>query len=316
MSSSAPIHAGRLSELLDAATTRLAMASADLATLQNLVPQLAAALTDTAEHPPDPHTVTAGLLRDVLEGRTGIEPLAARLGRPGGSWFLTVLTRTGRGAGEPISPPVSPGTAAALAATLRSGASATPLAGEPEGDLVVIAPYTGAADAVRLAERMRARFAARLGRQLVGCVSEAFTAPADAAVLCRTLRRAVAGFAGSSPDPGAPKVVTADRLRPRLVLAELAEYAQGRATLDDGPLKILRGHDDERGTDFVGSLLAYFDAGCDVTEAAKRLHVHRNTLRYRLQRIEELSGASLSAPLERFTLELQVRVHSITAGTI
>jgi DNA-binding PucR family transcriptional regulator len=48
-----------------------------------------------------------------------------------------------------------------------------------------------------------------------------------------------------------------------------------------------------------------------VTEAAKRLHVHRNTLRYRLQRIEEVSGTSLSAPLERFTLELQVRLHFV-----
>lgn len=302
--------------------------------------------------PADAGTVTAGLLRDLLEDRGGMDTLADRLGRPGGGWFLTVLTdavpiptraraapslqlRPAMRAQRP-TPPLSPGSVAALAGLLRSGATATPL----DGDVVVLAPYTGAGDAVRLAERMRARFSARLGRELVGCVSEPFAAPAvgtstDAAVLCRNLRRAISLLDGApaqgsaAPAPAqdsavpaataaaattvpAPKVLTSAQLRPQLMLAELTELAGERASLNGGPLEILRRHDAARGSDFLGSLLAYFDAGRDVTEAAKRIHVHRNTLRYRLRRVEELSAVSLADPLERFTLELQVRLHFVS----
>jgi DNA-binding PucR family transcriptional regulator len=55
--------------------------------------------------------------------------------------------------------------------------------------------------------------------------------------------------------------------------------------------------------------LAYFDAGCDLTVAAKRLCIHRNTLRYRLQRIEALCAVSLDDAVSRFIVELQVRLH-------
>ena len=64
----------------------------------------------------------------------------------------------------------------------------------------------------------------------------------------------------------------------------------------------------------LASLLAWFDAGRDVSEAARRLRLHRNTLRYRLQRIEARSGISLDDPVQRFTVELQVRLLALGAG--
>jgi sugar diacid utilization regulator len=261
---------------------------------------------DVTEPVDDPHAETAALLADALRGSGGIESVVAGLGRPGGSWFLAVLTSNDR-----VTSP-SATMVARLAGLLRSGASATVL----DRDIVVLAPYTGAADALRLAERLRARFATRLERELVGCVSEAFSAPADPSALCRAARRAASLLAAAKDaDPAAPKVVTAAQLRPQLALAELAEVAGGWSSLHGGPLKILRKHDTDRGSDFLSSVLAYFDAGCDITEAAKRLHVHRNTLRYRLKRIEELAGVDFGAPLERFTLELQVRLHFVTLQT-
>jgi DNA-binding PucR family transcriptional regulator len=44
-----------------------------------------------------------------------------------------------------------------------------------------------------------------------------------------------------------------------------------------------------------------------VPVAAERLHVHRNTFRYRLRRIEELAGIDLDDPDERLVAELQLR---------
>jgi sugar diacid utilization regulator len=52
----------------------------------------------------------------------------------------------------------------------------------------------------------------------------------------------------------------------------------------------------------------YFDAGGNLEEAARRLHVHVSTLRYRLGRITELTGVNLRDP--RATLDLQVALRA------
>lgn len=44
------------------------------------------------------------------------------------------------------------------------------------------------------------------------------------------------------------------------------------------------------------TVAVWCDSGGSVTSAAERLHCHRNTVRYRLKRVEELTGRSLSAP--------------------
>jgi len=44
-------------------------------------------------------------------------------------------------------------------------------------------------------------------------------------------------------------------------------------------------------------LRAYFECGLHVERAAERLFVHPNTMRYRLARFEELTGAGLRDPV-------------------
>jgi ligand-binding sensor protein/sugar diacid utilization regulator/GAF domain-containing protein len=53
----------------------------------------------------------------------------------------------------------------------------------------------------------------------------------------------------------------------------------------------------------------YFDTGGNLEEAARRLHVHVSTLRYRLGRITELTGVNLRDP--RATLDLQVALRAV-----
>ncbi|WP_443072449.1 helix-turn-helix domain-containing protein [Streptomyces sp. NBC_01485] len=53
---------------------------------------------------------------------------------------------------------------------------------------------------------------------------------------------------------------------------------------------------------------AYLDAGGDVPEAARRLVVHANTLRYRLGRVRERYGVDLDDPDTRLLLTLAVRM--------
>jgi DNA-binding PucR family transcriptional regulator len=54
------------------------------------------------------------------------------------------------------------------------------------------------------------------------------------------------------------------------------------------------------------TLRAYFDAGEVATEAARRLHVSVRTVTYRLARVTQLSGYSVSRPDERFSLHAAV----------
>jgi sugar diacid utilization regulator len=54
------------------------------------------------------------------------------------------------------------------------------------------------------------------------------------------------------------------------------------------------------------TLRAYFDAGEVATEAARRLHVSVRTVTYRLARVAQLSGHSVSHPDQRFALHAAV----------
>jgi sugar diacid utilization regulator len=60
------------------------------------------------------------------------------------------------------------------------------------------------------------------------------------------------------------------------------------------------------------TLDTYLDAAGNVQESAKRLHVHRATLYYRLSRIEELTGMSLADGQDRLALHLGVKLARMT----
>ena len=62
------------------------------------------------------------------------------------------------------------------------------------------------------------------------------------------------------------------------------------------------------GTAYIPVLRAYFDSFGDYTAAAASLHVHPNTLRYRLGRVQEIAGIRLDDPEERLALMLLLRL--------
>ena len=65
--------------------------------------------------------------------------------------------------------------------------------------------------------------------------------------------------------------------------------------------------DRDRGTDLVASLRAFLDSGGRWQETADALHVHINTLRHRMKRVEELTGRSLASTADRVDLFLALR---------
>lgn len=58
-------------------------------------------------------------------------------------------------------------------------------------------------------------------------------------------------------------------------------------------LEILEKYDSDHTADFALTLKAYINNLCNTTETAKQLNIHRNTLLYRISKIEEITGASI-----------------------
>ena len=78
------------------------------------------------------------------------------------------------------------------------------------------------------------------------------------------------------------------------LIARSPDLSERIATLVLGPVLAL--DRDERDV-LLGSLMAWIDEGGSVAKASDRLFCHRNTVRNRLQRIEALTGRSLTDPV-------------------
>lgn len=73
-------------------------------------------------------------------------------------------------------------------------------------------------------------------------------------------------------------------------------------------------YDAEHDTELVETLSRYFDCGGNYDDAAAALTVHRSTLRYRLQRIREISDRDLADVDTRLNLQVATRVWKIILG--
>ncbi|MBV9315793.1 MAG: helix-turn-helix domain-containing protein, partial [Pseudonocardia sp.] len=72
-------------------------------------------------------------------------------------------------------------------------------------------------------------------------------------------------------------------------------------------LGALLDYDAAKDTQLVETLFCYLECGGNYHLTASRLFLHRSTLRYRLQRIRDLSGHNLNDPDSRFNLQLATR---------
>lgn len=110
------------------------------------------------------------------------------------------------------------------------------------------------------------------------------------------------------------------RLDPGAFVAELllarsprlAGLARQRAL---GPLEK---YAERRGTDLIDTLEVFLDSDLDRRRAAERLHVHPNTLDYRLRRVGELTGLDLSraGDLTLAALALKQRAMAAPPGDV
>jgi DNA-binding PucR family transcriptional regulator len=72
-------------------------------------------------------------------------------------------------------------------------------------------------------------------------------------------------------------------------------------------LAALLNYDTDKKADLVSTLCVYLECGGNYNQTSNALSVHRSTLKYRLQRIREISGHDLSNPDTAFNLQLACR---------
>jgi sugar diacid utilization regulator len=84
-------------------------------------------------------------------------------------------------------------------------------------------------------------------------------------------------------------------------VADLHEFA--RDVLGD-----LLEHERTHGSDYLATLTVYFNENNSPQRSARRLHTHPNTVAYRVRRIEEITGLSLSSYSDRLMLQVALEI--------
>jgi len=79
-------------------------------------------------------------------------------------------------------------------------------------------------------------------------------------------------------------------------------------------LGVLAAYDERKHTQLLQTLTKYLQHGGGYEATSRSLSVHRSTLKYRLQRIRELTGYDLGDPETRFNLELATRTRVTLAA--
>ena len=102
---------------------------------------------------------------------------------------------------------------------------------------------------------------------------------------------------------GRPGVVPYERVVARHMM-ERASLTIDGSTFVHPAIGLLEEADERERSSHLADLEAYLSCGRNATATARALHVHKNTMYYRLQRIEQIAGVDLSDEQTCFVLQL------------
>jgi len=101
----------------------------------------------------------------------------------------------------------------------------------------------------------------------------------------------------------ANQVAVVDELWADVTLLRLRRNLSGCLAFGN-PINALLARDEQAGRDTVHTMTVWLRHNRDTVTAAAELHLHPNTLRYRLRRVSELTGLDLDDPRQRLVVEL------------
>ena len=228
----------------------------------------------------------AALLTDLLEGRPRDAERDPHLALPGPITACAVLAVRGRSLAQ----------VAALAVDIVGDEGLV----APRGELLVIA--WAADDAAGRTEVLRRGLADRLREPQLTAVVAGLRGSDLADGVDRASRDL--HFLPSLGITGA--TVSSDSFAPYHSLASSAPGAVEHFVADlIGPVLVW---DSRRGTQLFDTLCAFFDTGENRQEAGAQLHIHKNTVQQRLERIEQLLPGDWADAEFRFRVHAAVRL--------
>jgi sugar diacid utilization regulator len=230
-------------------------------------------------------------------GGAGVLVVRARpQGPEEGDWRARVLTVAERGARG-----VERGVLAALA---EAGWSRHGGAGGPERELVILAPAADAAAPKRIAAAVVRELEAGLpGFTITVARSRHATDPAD---LHRAGAEALLA-ANVAEARGITELSFEETGAYRLLLPAMSEDPAELEGFYDETVAPLVAYDEQYETELVRTLETFLDADGNVAGTAERLFTHRHTVRYRLERVKELTSLDVGSTDGRERLSLGLK---------
>jgi PucR family transcriptional regulator, purine catabolism regulatory protein len=199
----------------------------------------------------------------------------------------------------------------------------TTLLRERDGTVQVLMPCPSDVDpsdaeaGLAWVERLRASLEESLLPDALSIVAGVGRTPGPETTAYAAMREATraADIAASIAADDSPSALHFARLGALRLIFHLADNPELRAFQRDvlGPLEQ---SDAARRSEFVRTLDAFLRAGGNHMRAARDLNVHRNTLIYRLERIQELlGGANLEDPETRLNVQLALKIRAALGGS-
>jgi DNA-binding PucR family transcriptional regulator len=145
-------------------------------------------------------------------------------------------------------------------------------------------------------DRRTKRFGQQLRAAIAAPVADLREVPEARAEVDRVLDR----------PSGLQRVTTLTQSRTTVLLGEIADLVRSRTELADPRLQSLIDYDLDRDGALVETVEQYLLCFGDVRAASAELHVHPNTLRYRIRRAQHLLGMSLDEADARLLLQIQL----------
>ena len=254
---------------------------------------------------------TSDFLADVMERRlTGGEAIAARARELGvdldegatvlvarahshitteDGWRMRVLSVAERGA----------------RAVLPAAVAATAERGEAVGaEIVILLPGANLGLAARCADAVGRELQSALAGHTFTLGRSRHAEPAD---LHRAAAEALLAANVAEGDPEQPILAFDETGAYRLLLSAMSEDPAELQRFYAETVEPLVAYDEQYETDLVQTVEAFLDADGNVAGTAQRLFTHRHTIRYRLERVRELSGLDVGSTDGREKLSLGLK---------
>jgi sugar diacid utilization regulator len=212
-----------------------------------------------------------------------------------GDWRARVLTLAERGARG-----TSPGALAAIVVRKHAGAGR----GGQEGELVVVVPPADRDVAERAANAILRELETGLANfHLAVAISRPATDPVD---LHRAGAEALLA-ANVAIAQGQQLLAFEDTGAYRLLLPAMSEDPAELQRFHDETVAPLVAYDEQYETELVKTLESFLEADGNVAGTAAKLFTHRHTVRYRLERVRELTGLDVGSTDGRERLGLGLK---------